>query len=154
MIERNSNDCLLSMSHPNGKVRMEEERYSSDLSDEEWLLLRPPLCRKRRGPKIPEHVVRGHMNGIFYVTKMGCQWDMLPKCYGKANTVRRRFARWRDQGLWEEINAALVKQGRVKEGRPEEPTAAIIDAQSVKTAQKGGPSAMTRARRPRAASVI
>lgn len=132
---------------------MEEEVYSSDLSDEEWSILRPLLCRKRRGPKVPERVVRRHMNGIFYVTKTGCQWDMLPKCYGKANTVRRRFARWRDQGLWEEINAALVKQVRVKEGREAEPTAAIIDAQSVKTAQKGGPSGMTRAKRQKAANV-
>lgn len=133
---------------------MSEERYSSDLSDEEWGLLRPFVCRKRRGPKVPEREVRRHMDGIFYVTKTGCQWDMLPKCYGKANTVRRRFARWRDQGIWEAINAALVKQVRVKEGRAEEPTAAIIDAQSVKTAQKGGPSVTTRARRRKAASVI
>jgi putative transposase len=126
---------------------MREETYPSDLSDSEWEILKPLVCKKRRGPKLPESVLRRQLNGIFYIVKTGCQWDMLPKCFGKSNSIFRKFSRWRDSGKWEMLNSALRSQVREKAGKSAEPSAAIIDSQSVKMAQKGALKDMMQAKK-------
>lgn len=112
--------------------------YNSDLTDAQWNFLRPHIeCKKRRGPK-SRVKLRRVVNGIFYRLRTDCQWRMLPKEYGSWSEVYGYFYRWNNNGLWENINRLLREELRRKEGKNAEPTAAVIDSQSVKTIQKGG----------------
>ena len=114
-------------------------RYGSDLTDAEWAILEPflpPPClvgRKRRWP------MRSIVEAIFYVLRSGCAWEMLPESFPPLSTVYRWFARFRDSGTWESINHHLVMLDRERVGREASPSAAVIDSQSVKTAEAGGP---------------
>lgn len=81
------------------------------------------------------------VNGIFYRLRTGCQWRMLPKEYGSWEAIYGYWYSWGRNGLWERINTQLREALRMKVGKNAQPTAAIIDSQSVKTAQKGGRSA-------------
>jgi transposase len=126
--------------------------YDSDVTDAQWEELEPHIKKpKRRGPKSRANL-RLVVNGIFYRLRTGCQWRMLPKEYGKWEKVSAYWYRWSKSGLWEKINTVLREKLREKEGRKKEPTAAIIDSQSVKTAQKGGSAGMMRASSRKAAS--
>ena len=78
------------------------------------------------------------MNALFYMTKAGCTWRMLPHDLPPWEVVYLYFSQWRDEGVFERINEVLRKQVRIEEGKDEEPSAAVIDSQSVKTAEKGG----------------
>ena len=128
--------------------------YSSDLTDSEWELLQGYLVRrKRRGPKSRVDL-RLVVNGIFYRLRTGCQWRYLPKDYGDWRVISAYFYRWSRSGIWEQINTALRERCREQAGKDKQPTAAIIDAQSVKTVQKGGSAATMRERKPRGASAI
>ena len=117
---------------------MESARYPTDLSDDEWLLLEPYLpAPKRRGrPRL--HSPRENLDAVFYVFKSGCQWRMLPKDFPPWKTVFHYFRRWRLDGIWERMNGALRRRLREKLGRDPEPSAGIVDAQSVKTTGVGG----------------
>jgi transposase len=114
-------------------------RYGSDLTDAEWIILEPLLpspClrgRKRRWP------MRCIVEAIFYVLRSGCAWEMLPEDFPPSSTVYRWFARFRDDGTWETINHHLVMHERERTGREASPSAAVLDSQSVKTAEAGGP---------------
>ena len=77
-------------------------------------------------------------DAIFYVLRTGCQWRYLPKDYPNHNSVRYYFDSWTEDGTWQQINDALREQDRLREGRAAQPSAAIIDSQSVKTTQVGG----------------
>ncbi len=79
------------------------------------------------------------LNGIFYVLRGGIQWRMLPDCFPPRQTVYRWFAAWRDGGLFETINHHLVMAGRERAGREASPSAAVMDSQSTKTTEAGGP---------------
>jgi putative transposase len=128
--------------------------YDSDVTDAQWEALEPHVKkRKRRGPKSRTDL-RQVVNGIFYRLRTGCQWRMLPKEYGKWEQVSAYWYRWSANGSWERINAALREAVRVKAGRKPNPTAAIIDSQSVKTVQKGARGDLMRASSPKAASGI
>jgi len=131
-----------------------EKQYPSDLTDDEWALLRPLLERERRdGRGRPRTVERREVvNAILYVLRTGCQWRYLPEGFPNWNTVYWYFARWTDDGTWECVNDTLRRQWRVQIGRDAEPSAGSIDSQSVKTTERGATAATTPARRSTAAS--
>jgi transposase len=130
------------------------QAYDSDLTDAEWETIRPLIPRHPplgNRPVVPKREV---VNAIFYVNKTGCQWRSLPHDFPNWSTVYGYFWQWTKSGVWERIVDTLRRAIRVSEGKATEPTAAIVDSQSVKTTEKGGYMGMTRARRSRAASVI
>ena len=133
-------------------------RYDSDLTDEEWALVAPVIPPPKRGGGKRTVNIREVLNGIFYVLWTGCQWKALPKNLPPKSTVHWYFMLWDWDGTLERIHHLLYVAVREQEGREASPTAAIIDSQSAKTAQKGGPRltrrAMMQARRSRAASGI
>ncbi len=113
-------------------------RYASDLSDAEFALVQPLLPEpKLRGRKPTD--ARSILNALFYMIRGGCPWRYLPKDFPPFTTVQNRFYAWRDSGLWEQIVAVLVMAVREAEGKNAAPTVAIVDSQSVKTTEAGGP---------------
>jgi len=114
------------------------ERYVSDLSDAEFALIFPLLpAPKRRGRK--PTCAREILNALFYLIRSGCPWRLLPKDFPPFTTVQNRFYAWRDSGLWTQIVCVLVMGAREAEGREAAPTAIVVDSQSVKTTEAGGP---------------
>jgi putative transposase len=114
-------------------------RYTSDTTDAEWLLLSnflPPDCRVGRPREVELRTV---MNAILYILATGCQWRALPKDFPPRSTVQYYFYLWRDQRLWRRINLALVRRARAAMGRTVVPSAGVIDTQSAKTTESGGP---------------
>jgi len=133
-------------------------RYPSDLTDEEWALVEPLIAPAKRGGCRRTVVVREVVNGVMYVLSTGCQWRYLPKDLPPKSTVHDYLTRWNCDGTLERIHHTLYVQCREAAGRAASPTACVIDSQSVKSAEKGGPGsihlAMMRARRSRAKSGI
>jgi len=131
-------------------------RYSSDLTDAEWALVKPMIPPARHGGRKRSINVREVLNAIFYVLWTGCQWKALPKDLPPKSTVYDYLDLWNWDGTLERIHHALYVEVREQAGREASPTTAIIDSQSAKGAQKGGLCSMlqatTRARRSRAAS--
>ena len=111
--------------------------YSTDLGDSEWALLEPLLAPEQLG-RPRKHSLRAICNAIRYLQRTGCQWRLLPGDFPPWRTVYQTFWRWRNKGIWEKIMHHLRARARVQAGRTPDPTLAIIDSQSVKTAQKGG----------------
>ena len=133
-------------------------RYPSDLSDAEWELVEPLIPPAKRGGRKRSVNVREVLNAIFYVLSTGCQWKALPKDLPPKSTVYDYLDLWNWDGTLERIHHGLYVAVREQAGREASPTAAIIDSQSAKAAQKGGPRstrrATMRARRSPAASAI
>jgi transposase len=131
-------------------------RYPSDLTDEEWALIGPLIPPAKKGGNKRTVDVREVVDGIMFILSTGCQWAALPKDLPPRSTVNDYFRRWRDGGTLERIHHSLYVQCREKADRPASPTAAIIDSQSVKSAEKGGPRltrmATMQARKSRARS--
>jgi transposase len=116
---------------------MERRPYRSDLSDARWELIEPVLTQlraDRRGLRInqPVHDLREIVNAIFYVTRTGIAWEYLPHDFPPAKTVYDYYAKWEKDGTTETIHNRLRQQLRKALGRDRSPTAAVIDAQSVK----------------------
>jgi transposase len=132
-------------------------RYPSDLNDAEWALIAPLIPPARRGGRRRSVDVREVLNAIFYVLATGCQWQALPKDLPPKSTAHFYFMLWDWDRTLERIHDALYVAVREACGREASPTAAIIDSQSAKAAQKGvvrlTPRASMRARRSRGASV-
>ena len=115
------------------------EGYTSDMTGQQWEIIRPLLCPERHGPgRPPELDLRQVVNAIFYVDRTGCQWTNLPKDYPNHNSVYYYYGKWRDDGTWRRVNEALGRWERERQGRAGEPSAIIIDSQSVKTTEAGG----------------
>ncbi len=122
---------------------MNRKSYPTDLKDAEWGIVSPLLPEAKPGGRPRSADLREVLNAIFYRERSGCAWEMLPHDFPPAKTVYEYFNQWSQDGTWERINGELVRRLRVAEGREEEPSAAIIDSQSVKTVEKGANEAMT-----------
>ncbi len=109
--------------------------YPSDLTDAEWNIVRPLLPGRNRLGRTREVKLRRIWNAIQYIAASGCAWSMLPKDFPPVSTVRYYFYCWRDDGLLVEINRKLVAAARGAAGRDVQPTAGVIDSQSVKTSE-------------------
>src|SRR3954451_10489965 len=129
-------------------------RYPSDLTDAEWALVEPFIPPARRGGRRRTRDVREVLDGIFYVLATGGQWRAVPKDLPPRSTVHDYLTLWARDGTLRRLHHALFVQVRERAGKEASPTAAIIDSQSVKGAEKGGRASIrrvtTRARRSRA----
>ena len=114
------------------KIEYKHTGYPSDLTDEQWKKIEHffPTGNKSKYNK------RNLVEAVFYVLKTGCQWRALPHDYPPYSTVYNFYRRAKIKGTWEELMKYLVKETRVKSGRNSEPSYALIDSQSVKTAYK------------------
>jgi transposase len=123
-------------------------RYPSDLTDAEWALVEPRIPPARRGGRRRGANMREVLNGILYVLSSGCQWRALPKDLPPRSTVHGYLSSWARDGTLARLHHALYVEVREQAGREASPTAAIIDSQSVKSAEKGGPVSIRRATTP------
>jgi len=127
--------------------------YPTDLSDAEWSYIEPhlPVPKEHGRPRI--HSPREILDAIFYVLRSGCQWRMLPHDFPRWPTVYY-FRKWRIDGIWERINQAIRERPRVRLQRNPQPSAGIVDSQSVKSSGVGGEErgVTTEARRSKAVS--
>lgn len=117
-----------------------QQTYPTDLNDSEWKAIEQYL--PERQPKGPggcprKHARRTILNGIFYIVRGGCAWRLLPIDFPPWKTVYHYFRVWRTDGTWRDMNAAMVTAVRQQAGREAQPSAAILDSQSVKTAEGG-----------------
>jgi transposase len=118
---------------------MKRMAYSSDLTDAEWGLLEPFIPPAKPGGRPRTTDIREVVNAIFYILRGGCAWRLLPHEFPPRQTVYDYFRAWRKVGLWEQMHRTLRERVRVQAGREAEPSACIIDSQSVKTTERGGP---------------
>ena len=115
-------------------------RYPSDVTDEEWAHVEPLIPKAKRGGRKREVSVREVFNGIMYILSTGCQWRYIPRDFPSRSTVYRYFCFWACCGVMDNIHRTLYVACREMLERNVEPTACIIDSQSVKSAEKGGSS--------------
>jgi putative transposase len=120
-----------------------DANYPTDLTDEQWQAiwrLVPPAKPGGRPRKVD---MRQVLNGLFYIARTGCAWRMLPKEYPPRDTIYYYFKTFRQDGTWERIHDLMRKRVRVKHGKRQQPSVAIVDSQSVKTTEKRGSVAAT-----------
>jgi transposase len=123
-------------------------RYPSDLTDQEWSHIEPWIPPAKRGGRRREVDVREVVNGIMYVLSTGCQWRYVPKDLPPRSTLHDYLQRWDHDGTMGRIHHALYMECREQIGREASPTACVIDSQSVKSAEKGGPASIRMATIP------
>lgn len=112
--------------------------YPSDLSDTEWEILKPFVSAPKGFGRPVEVDFREILNGIFYVQRTGCQWEMMPHDLPPYSTVYYYFQKWQRRGIWQQMHDQIRQQLRRQLGRDEHSTVAIADSQSVKTTEKRG----------------
>lgn len=116
----------------------QRQPYPTDLSDVEWQYIEPHLPAPKPEGRPRVHSLREILNANFYIVRSGCTWRMLPHDLPPWKTVYHYFRLWRKDGTWERINSALRGEVRVAAGREPEPSAAVMDSQSVKTTEPPG----------------
>ena len=107
--------------------------YATDLRAQEWQIIQPYFPRAKKLGRKRVYPMKGIVNGIFYAVRAGGAWSLLPNDLPPKSTVYGYFRKWVQSGLWENINNKLRPKCRKKAGRNPDPTAAIVDSQSVKT---------------------
>jgi putative transposase len=117
---------------------MTRQLYPSDLTDLEWEIIEPllPPTKNRGKPRTTN--MREVVNAILYILSEGCQWRALPHDFPPWSTVRNYFDKWKRKNIWKKLNKVFREKLRIKESREGQPSAAIIDSQSVKTREKRG----------------
>jgi transposase len=121
------------------QYRRSERRYASDVSDAEFALIAPMLPAPKRGGRARTTSLREVLNAILYLLRSGCPWRMLPKDFPPKSTVYGYFRRFGQEGVWHRIWMVLTMAAREQGGREASPSAGIVDSQSVKTTESGGP---------------
>jgi transposase len=130
------------------KYNRDHLRYPSDLTDDEWGLIAPLIPPAKTGGGKRRTDMRAVMNGVMYILITGCQWRYIPKDFPPRSTVHDYFTWWNCDGTLDHIHHALYAECREKAERGADPTAGIIDSQSVKSAEKGGPASIRTASMP------
>ncbi len=141
-----------------GRYDRSKLRYRSDLTAEEWRLIEPLIPPAKPGGNKRTVLMREVVNGLMYILSTGCQWRAIPRDLAPRSTINRYFSLWTDDGTVDRIHHALYVRCRDLADREASPTAAIIDSQSVKSAEKGGPrsthQAMMRGRKSKVRNAI
>lgn len=132
----------------------EREAYPTDMSDYEWELIKGIVPQAKPGGRPEKYPKREIINAINYLLRGGCSWRLLPHDLPPYRIVFHYFRTWRDDGTWQRINDRLREKVRLLSGKLPQPSAAIIDSQSVKTTEKGGSVVGMKTRKPRAESGI
>jgi putative transposase len=114
-----------------------QQIYLTDLNDTQWSKIRPYLPAEAATGRPREHGWRLILNGIFYILQSGCSWRMLPRDLPPWKTVYHYFRVWRLNGTWERLNRLLREKVRLKFGKKRQPSASILDSQSIKTSEGG-----------------
>ena len=128
--------------------------YSTDLTDAQWQLIEPLVPAAKAGGRPAKHERREIINALLYITKNGCTWRNLPHDLPPWSLVHYYFWHWKRDGTWQTVHDHLREQLRQKLGRDPQPSAAVLDSQSVKTTEKGGREATTATRKSSVASAI